>query len=290
MPWNLDDAVPETDTEVHHLRSEHVGDEFKILVAHAGVSESTPPAVAIVTDPFVWFGTAVDIVRTLNSDNQLPPLLLVGVGYREMTLRQWLRDRRRDFTPTVDLTEHPDPTTMGGASRFLSFLRDELKPWVTDSYEVDPDDFTLLGGSDGGLFVTYALLSDPTTFPRYGIGSPYFAYDDEFIFKHEEAYAQAHDDLPARVFFSAGAYETPEGAERFREWFRRRYGNADALDDEVVHLDSILDLTDRMVERLRGRGYPSLEIEYEVLESEYHATAPPLNLSRSFRFLFDASR
>src|SRR5262245_12923686 len=287
MPLSLDDRVPEGEPEVHYLRSEHVGDEFKILVAHAGASAPIPLAVAIVTDPFVVFGTAIEIVQTLNWVEHLPPLLLVGVGYREVTARQWLRKRRRDFTPTVDLSEHFDQETMGGASRFLSFLRDELKPWVTESYEGDPDDFTLLGGSDGGLFATYALLSEPTTFRRYGIGSPYFAYDDEFIFKHEEAYAQAQDDLSAKVFFSAGAYENPEGAERLREWARRQAGSVDATHDED---SDILALTNRMVERLRERGYPSLEIGYEVLAGEYHGTAPPLNLSRSLRFLFDAPR
>jgi hypothetical protein len=45
---------------------------------------------------------------------------------------------------------------------------------------------------------------------------------------------------------------------------------------------------ERMVASLRGRGYPSLEIAYEVLPGEYHQTAPPLALSRSLRCLFDA--
>jgi hypothetical protein len=47
---------------------------------------------------------------------------------------------------------------------------------------------------------------------------------------------------------------------------------------------------ERMVASLRGRGYPSLEIEFEVWPGEYHQTAPPLALSRSLRYLFDAPR
>jgi hypothetical protein len=41
---------------------------------------------------------------------------------------------------------------------------------------------------------------------------------------------------------------------------------------------------------LRGRGYPNLDLGLEVLPGEYHETAPPLNLSRSLRYLFDAPR
>ena len=46
---------------------------------------------------------------------------------------------------------------------------------------------------------------------------------------------------------------------------------------------------ERMLAALRSRGYPSLQIECEV-PGEYHETAPPLNLSRSLRYLFDAPR
>jgi hypothetical protein len=36
------------------------------------------------------------------------------------------------------------------------------------------------------------------------------------MFEREKEYAQAHDDLPAKVFFSVGAYENPEGGDRLR--------------------------------------------------------------------------
>ena len=45
---------------------------------------------------------------------------------------------------------------------------------------------------------------------------------------------------------------------------------------------------ERVVAALRGRAYPSLDLGHEVLPGEYHGTAPPLNLSRSLRYLFDA--
>jgi hypothetical protein len=45
-----------------------------------------------------------------------------------------------------------------------------------------------------------------------------------------------------------------------------------------------------MVTTLRGRAYPSLAIEHQVLPGEYHETAVPMNLSRSLRYLFDSPR
>jgi hypothetical protein len=45
-----------------------------------------------------------------------------------------------------------------------------------------------------------------------------------------------------------------------------------------------------MVAALRSRGYPSLEIDCELLPGEFHEAAPPLNLSRSLRYVFGAPR
>ena len=286
------DESPLPDTEVHYLRSEHVGDEFKILVGHCGSSESAPPPVVFLGDPWANFGTAVEIIRLLNLGDHVPALLVVCVGYRVATIEENFDLRYRDFTPTVDSIRYPtdDPATMGGAGRFLAFLRDELKPWVRERYGVDPDDSAFFGHSLGGLFATYVLLTEPATFRRYGIGSPSLWWDNGVMFKHEAEYARAHDDLPAKVFFSVGEHENLEGRKAFREWLPvDKRVKAEAEDEADPLADYVAD-TERMVALLRGRAYPSLEIENEVLSGEYHVTAPALNLSRSLRYLFDAPR
>lgn len=288
-----------SDTEVHYLRSEHVGDEFKILIGHCGSSESAPLPVVFVSDAWGMFGTAVEIIRLLNLAEHLPALLVVGIGYRVTTMTEILDLRCRDFTPTVesgdsgdsgDSWDSPDAAVAGGAGRFLAFIRDELKPWVRDRYGVDPDDSTFFGDSLGGLFATYVLLSDSATFRRYGIGSPWLLWDKEVTFEQEAEYARAHDDLPAKVFFSVGAYENPEGRKRFREQLPADKQAKAEDEDEADPPADVVGITERMVALLRGRAYPGLEIECEVLPGEYHETAPPLNLSRSLRYLFDAPR
>jgi hypothetical protein len=179
---------------------------------------------------------------------------------------------------------------MGGAARFLGFVREELKPWVRDQYSVDPDDSAFFGDSFGALFATFVLLNDPSTFRRYGIGSPPLEWDNHLMFEHEVRYAQTNDDLPANVFFSVGGYENPTGRSHFLEQLpadRRAQGEAADMGDPYP--DTVAD-TERLVALLRSHAYPSLEIEYEVQPGEYHETAPPQNLSRSLRYLFGAPR
>ncbi|MGB7486778.1 MAG: hypothetical protein WA901_11350, partial [Phormidesmis sp.] len=54
------------DTEVHHLRSEFVGDDFELWIAKPQtgfVPSSEPPTVLYVLDANLCFGTAVEMTR-----------------------------------------------------------------------------------------------------------------------------------------------------------------------------------------------------------------------------------
>ena len=122
------DQSPLADTEVHYLDSANVGDEFKIFVGHCGATDA-PPVVLYVTDANGMFGTAVDTVRFLQLSAHLPPMLVVGIGYRMGGLAETTVVRTRDFTPTVDRgfeKYFPGMSMMGGAAPFLAFIREEL--------------------------------------------------------------------------------------------------------------------------------------------------------------------
>jgi predicted alpha/beta superfamily hydrolase len=285
------DLSPLPDTEVHYVRSDHVGDEFKIIVGRCDSSESGAASVLFLGDTWANFGTAVEITRLMRLTEVVPPLLVVGVGYRTTVLAEVWNLRARDFTPSVALGPgFEDAAMMGGADRFIAFVHDELKPWVRERFGVDPDDSMFFGDSLGGLFATHVLLSEPATFRRYGIGSPSLWWDAGSLFTAEERYAQAHDDLDARVFFSVGAHETLAGRKRFIDQLPAdRRAQVEAEDAADPPVDMVVDC-ERMVAALRGRAYPSLDLGHEVLPGEYHETAPPLNLSRSLRYLFDAPR
>ena len=161
---------------------------------------------------------------------------------------------------------------------------------MSERYGADPDDAVFFGYSYGGLFATYAMLTDPAVFRGYGIGSPSLWWHDERMFKVEAEYARTHRDLRARAFVGVGGFETPEGLARY---LRQLPPDVRAGAEEEVKDDPPADMVagaERMVAALRGRGYPGLEIEFEVMPGEYHDTASPMVLSRSLRYLFDAPR
>ncbi len=281
------DQSPLADTEVHYLQSEHVGDEFKIFVGHCGGSDARPPAVLYVTDANGMFATAVDMVRFLQLSAHVPPMLVIGIGYRMGGIAETTVVRTRDFTPTVDrgfAKYFPSQSMMGGAAQFLAFIRDELQPWVAQRYRIS-DDTTFFGHSQGGLFGAYVMLTEPETFRRYAIGSPSLWWDRDMLFDYEARYAETHDDLPAQAFFAVGAFEDHDGRQREAS----RLSAEERAAAGLRYIDMVAD-TERMVARLRSRNYPSLRIESTVLAGEFHVTVPQLNLSRALRHLFDAPR
>jgi predicted alpha/beta superfamily hydrolase len=283
------DDSPLGDTEVYYATSRHVDEVFKIFVGHCGTQKATEPsALLCVTDANGFFGAAVDTIRSLQLSDHVPPLLVVGIGYRVATLAETLTMRTRDLTPTRSesyMKMFPHLPVTGGGDHFLAFLRDELLPWTHERYSVDPELTAYFGHSLGGLFGTYTLLTAPDTFSRYVIGSPSLWWNGGAAFRIEQQYADTHTDLPSRVFMGIGVHEDHDGRQREAS----RLSEAERAITGSRYIDMVDDMQ-RMADTLRSRNYPSLRLDTEVFPDEMHITVPLLTLNRALRVLFDAPR
>jgi uncharacterized protein len=283
------DHSPLADTEVHYLWSARAQAEFKIFVGHCGTlptAAASGAAVLYLTDANGYFGLAVDLIRSMQLSRHLPPLLVVGIGYRAGAIAETIPVRTRDLTPTSDpafARLFPGQTVMGGAAAMLAFITDELMPWVSGNYGTDPASASYFGHSFGGLFGTYVLLREPAVFRSYIIASPSLWWHNSAIFTLEERYAQEHDDLGATVYFGIGAGETHEG--RLRE--AQNMPPDQRAKTGARHIDMVADMA-RMAGRLQRRRYPALDLRSETFPGEFHITVPPLALSRGLRFAFGA--
>ena len=282
-------------TEVHLLDSNAVGAQFRILIGRSGMKEGVRPVVLFLTDADLAFGGAMNTLWGLQLAGWLPPILAVGIGYPVRDETECFPLRSRDLTPDVDdYVTQQSGWPSGGADRFHRFITDELKPWLGTNFDVDPDDNVYFGDSYGGLFGAHVLLSEPRTFRRYGLGSSSLWYNHGSIFESEARYAASNHDLPAKVFCSVGAYESPEGDRLLLAWLPEGE-RAEAEERSVRDLADYGEINmvtdqERFVSTLRSRSYPGLSIGSEVLPGEFHMTAPPINFSRAMRYLFDAPR
>jgi enterochelin esterase-like enzyme len=102
----------------------------------------------------------------LIADGTIAPLIVVGID------NAGDRARGIDYLPVPDpFEEHPEPS---GADRYLSFVIDELIPWVNARYPtlVGPAHTGFGGSSYGAASAFYAALSRPGVFGRLLLESP----------------------------------------------------------------------------------------------------------------------
>jgi predicted alpha/beta superfamily hydrolase len=254
------------DAEVHVMRSQYVDDRFTVLIGHPGVRRDHDfREVLYLTDANARFGSAVDIVAGLVRARCVEPVLIVGIGYPAARVRQAAALRRRDLTPRTEPGDEP----------FVSFLRDELAPWVGRSYRTDAARTTYFGHSLGGLLGTWLLLTAPASFDRYLISSPALWWRERAVFEREQRRAGEEGDLLAEVYFGVGAEERAVPAAAYRPG--------------APLIDMVADLGD-FVARLGERGYPGLRLSAVEFPDEIHETTPFVTLSRGLRALLPGAR
>ncbi len=264
------------DTEVHDLASLEIGQDFRISVAlpagYASGDVSYP--VLYVLDADIAFGMAVEYARLLAFGAEVQEVILVGIGYGASDLQVWGRLRTRDFTPTSG-ARNPSvmsigldsAATPGGAREFLTFIRNDVQPFIRARYRTVPEQNGVFGDSFGGLFSLYTLFHAPDTFSEYIIGSPSIWWDGRVTLQYEEQYAARHSDLDASIFMAVGALE-------------------ETGDDSISVAAGMVSNIDALARQLRARNYSSFEIETHVFDGETHLSVVMSNFGWGIRRLY----
>lgn len=247
------------DTELRQLTSSRAGYEYNIHIAlPSGYTETdkTYPALYVL-DSHLIFGMFTDIIRLLQHGQELPQLILVGIGFSgsDNDIESY---QVRDYVPDVQA----DESKPGGAGAFLHFMREDLIPFIQSQYRADADDRCFAGYSLAGLFGLYALFHQPDTFLRYIISSPWMNPDDLQVFSFETEYATTHSDLSAQVFIGAGSME-PE---------------------------FVVDNLSKLEKTLRNRNYPNLRLETDIFQGETHLSVVPHSLSRGLKVVYEEEK
>ncbi|NWG28918.1 MAG: alpha/beta hydrolase [Ignavibacteriaceae bacterium] len=251
--WSGDSIFPQTslyNTSTKHIVSKAVSDSFYILVSVPDgyyTSDKKYP-VLYVLDGDIAFGMAASIARYLQIGENIPELIIVGIGYGSID-KSAGEKRRRDYRPVKS----------GGAENFLLFIKDELIPYIDSNYRTIPNERTINGYSIGGLFALYALFTQPDIFNRYIVGSPSLLWDNSSIFSYEENSSEKIADKQINIFISVGSEESDE---------------------------KYFDPTDKMVTQLQERNYSGLKLEAKVFSGSKHLVGPPESLAHGLISVF----
>jgi len=256
-------------TEVLHIKpSENRSIEQVLYVSlprdYASEQKSYP--VVFLLDPDYSFAIAHNVVQHFVDRRNMPPVILVGIGYegQSQDIPTYRQHRTRDYTPTHTLVGGYGRNLQkfsGGGTAFRDFLATKVIPLIESRYRTNGER-ALVGHSYGRLFTTYVLLTRPELFDRYLAISPSYWYDERFIFELAHP-PRERTDLKARVGLFIGGRENPPH----------------------IRVPMVKDL-EALAGRLESRGYPSLILETLVFPDETHNSVFPAAHTRGLLWLF----
>lgn len=266
------------------------GRDYRIFVAWP--VEPPPPAgypVFYVLDANAAFATVVEAIRMRShrpDATHVWPAIVVGVGYD--TAAPYERVRR-----TFDYTQpDSDPTradggdgraaiAVGGGPRFLAMLRGEVTALVARDWPLDPARRTLVGHSLAGYFVLHTLVTAPHAFATYIAMSPSIWWDHDGLHAGAAALAATRTaaDAPTRAYITVGEYE-----QALAPWQRERppVGTVAERRQDRRMVDHARALAERLA------MVPGLQVRFDLLAGQDHASVVPVSLSEGVRFAFGA--
>jgi predicted alpha/beta superfamily hydrolase len=195
--------APVLGSQVRTLRSAETGRTYDLYIQAPKPTSPGQKFPVLYAMDGQWDFKLMDSVKGgLIYDKFIPEIIVVGVTYSGENA-EYGKLRAMDYTPT----KNPAVDGSGDAPKFLAFLKQEVFPLIEREYAGDPARRMISGNSLGGLFVLYAMLTEPDLFTGYIASSPAVTVDNRAIFKAEAKVAQARRSLPARLYISAGERE-----------------------------------------------------------------------------------
>ncbi|SHG56941.1 alpha/beta hydrolase [Massilia sp. CF038] len=255
------------DTEVLDVSAKDLQRDYQIFISlpesYKTSNKSYP--VVFVADANYAFPVARALAARVGAHGRgLEEFILVGLSYAKGDTPEY--SRRRDYTPAPSLdsgltSDMPGkPPKFGEVEQYRRFIGDTVFPLIAQRYRADMGRKIFAGHSYGSLLGLHIVFSEPGMFSHYILGSPSLWYGKRIMFEREKAYAAAHKDLKAQIFFAVGALETGTGK-----------------DDMVGDMQQFEKL-------LKSRKYPGLRTTSKVIVDEDHLSVAPPIMTRGLKW------
>lgn len=187
--------------------------------------------------------------------NQVPKSIVVGIATVE---------RRRDFTfPTsIESDKKAYPTT-GHSEEFIAFIEKELQPFIENKYKTNTSK-TIIGQSLGGLLATEILFKKPTLFNKYIIVSPSLWWNNGSLLNQNSQIFLDTFNQPTDIYIGVG-----------------KEGLTPTVIPRVMEVDANI-----LAEKIKGSKSKSINVYFDYLPQENHATILHQAVSNSFRLIY----
>ncbi|MBC8153042.1 MAG: alpha/beta hydrolase [Bacteroidetes bacterium] len=222
------------------LHSGILGEDRSILIYKpAGYAESTASyPVLYLLDGHAHLFHVGGLVNYMATLGRMPKLLIVGIANT---------DRGRDMTPKPQQGIDKDFPSGGGATEFLAFINQEVKPFINSHFRTEPYEI-VAGTSLSGLFAVNTFLTQPALFNAYIAVSPALWWDKQAVPLLAQTALQKPIRKPTFFFVTLCPDDSPvlqQSTRRIHDLLARRTSDSltwayrfipDETHNSVVHL------------------------------------------------------
>ena len=161
-----------------------------------------------VLDANFHFPMLASVIRQYEKGGMLPPIILVGIGYKSFKLMDSLRVRDYMYPAALPSDEM---NAVGGGKNFADFLTNQLVPNIDSNYNSEKSNRALLGHSFGGYFSLYAILNqienNKTVFKNFGSASPSLWYNNFYLNQLTKKLMTRNNRDTLNIFMTVGGLE-----------------------------------------------------------------------------------
>jgi len=165
------------------------------------------PTVYVLDGNF-HFPMLASVLRQYEKGGLLPPMILIGIGYKSFKLMDSLRVRDYMYPAALPSDEM---NAVGGGKSFDDFLTNQLVPYVDSNYNTKKSNRSLLGHSFGGYFSLYALLNqinnNKTVFTNFASASPSLWYNNFYLNQLTDKLKNRNNRDTLNIFMTVGGLE-----------------------------------------------------------------------------------
>ncbi|NUM31453.1 MAG: alpha/beta hydrolase [Bacteroidetes bacterium] len=173
-------------------------------------------------------------------------------------------DRKRDFTgnTSIDSDKKLIPT-YGGSAKFISFIENELQPYINSKYKTNSSN-TIVGQSLAGLLATEILFTKPKLFDKYIIVSPSLWWNDGKLLKMQAEILKDNFANNIQIYIGVG-----------------KEGLAPSVSHHVMEIDANL-----LADKIKQSKSKNVKVYFDYLPDEDHATVTHQAVFNAFRLLY----
>jgi uncharacterized protein len=241
----------------------HVPDEYS---SHEDDSARRYPVLYLL-DGDAHFYSVVGLMHQLSSVNGndvCPKMIVVAIPNT---------NRTRDLTPTHVESKNADSTFFkpsGGGDKFISFLTQEVIPYIENHYPAT-DDRMLIGHSLGGLMVIHIMMNHSEHFNKYVAIDPSLWWDHHQSLEGYELALKQKKLSGKSLFIGVANTISMDTVQALKDTTER-----------TDHFRSIVRFT-RSLKQTQGHR---LDWTYRYYGEEGHGSVPLITEYDAFHFLF----